>query len=93
MRVGALKIQLEITDSNSLKDKRMVLKSLKERIRNRFNIAISEVDNHDKWQRATLGISSVSREKQFIEMMFNKIIHYIENEGSVLILDTQMEIL
>ena len=71
----------------------MVLKGLKERIKNRFNVSISEVDNHDKWQRATLGIASISRDKQFVEMVFNKIMHYIEGEGSVLILDTQMEIL
>ncbi len=93
MRVGALKVQLEITDSNSLKDKRMVLRSLKERIRRRFNVSISEVDNHEKWQRATLGISSISNDKQFIETMFNKITDYIESEKRVLILDMTVEIL
>ena len=93
MRVGALKVHMEIIGSSSLKDKRAVLKGLKERIRRHFNVSVSEVDNHDKWQRATLGISSISHDKQFIEMMLNKIIDYIEEEKSVLILDIKMEIL
>ena len=93
MRVGALKIHMEIISSSSLKDKRMVLRGLKQRIRNRFNVSISEIDNHDKWQRTTLGISSISHDKQFIEMMFNKIVHYIEQEKSILILDIKMEVL
>ncbi|MCK4463898.1 MAG: DUF503 domain-containing protein [Candidatus Omnitrophica bacterium] len=93
MRVGALKIHMEIISSSSLKDKRAVLKGLKERIRRRFNVSISEIGNHDKWQRATLGISSISHDKQFIETMLNKIINYIEEEKSVLVLDINIEIL
>ncbi len=93
MRVGALKIYMEIIGSSSLKDKRAVLKGLKERIRRRFNVSISEVDNQDKWQRATLGISSISHDKEFIEMMFNKIVHYIEQEKSILILEIITEVL
>ena len=93
MRIGALKVYMEIIGSSSLKDKRAVLKGLKQRIRNRFNVSISEVDNHDKWQRATLGISSTSHDKQFIETMLNKVINYIEEEKSILILDINIEIL
>jgi len=93
MKIGALKIDLEITDSTSLKDKRMVIKSMKDRLRKQFNISIAEIDENDKWQRSTLGISSASNDKQFLEMMFNKIIDYIENEKSVIVLDVNMEIL
>ncbi len=93
MRIGALKVHMEIIGSSSLKDKRAVLKGLKQRIRNRFNVSISEVDNHDKWQRATLGISSTSHDKQFIDTMLNKVINYIEEEKSILILDINIEIL
>lgn len=93
MRVGTLKVHMEIIGSGSLKDKRAVLRGLKERIRRRFNVSISEVDNHDKWQRATLGISSISHDKQFIETMLNKIINYIEEEKSILILEAKMEVL
>ncbi|NQT23295.1 MAG: DUF503 domain-containing protein [Candidatus Omnitrophica bacterium] len=93
MRVGALKIDLEITDSNSLKDKRMVLRGLKERIRRRFNVSVSEVGYNDKWQRTTLGIAATSNDKQFISKMLNKVLHYIEKERTVVVLDVQMEIL
>lgn len=93
MRIGVLQVYMEIIGSSSLKDKRSVLKGLKERIRRRFNVSISEVDNHDKWQRATLGISSISNDKQFIDTMLNKVINYIEEEKSILILDINIEIL
>ena len=93
MRVGVLKVHLEITDSASLKDKRMVLKGLKDRIRERFNVSISEVDHHDKWQRSTLGVASVSHDKRFIDSVFNKVIDHIEKARSVIILDMEIEIL
>lgn len=93
MRIGALTIYLEIIGSNSLKDKRRVLKGLKERIRQRFNVSIAEIDNQDKWQRSTLGIAAVSNNKRFIDSMLNNVINYIEKEKSVLILDTEMELL
>ena len=93
MRVGAMKIHLEITDSASLKDKRMVLKGLKDRIRNRFNVSISEIDHHDKWQRSTLGVAVVSHDKKFIDSVLNKVMNHIEETRSVLILDTEIEVL
>lgn len=93
MQVGILKIYLEITNSRSLKDKRMVLKGLKDRIRRSFNVSISEISEQDKWQSSVLGISSISSDKQFIETMFNKIVDFIEKEKSVLILNAEIEIL
>jgi len=50
MRVGVTRISLEALGSQSLKDKRSVLKGIKDRIRSRFNVSISEVDDHQKWQ-------------------------------------------
>jgi len=93
MRVGALKVDLEITDANSLKDKRAVLRALKERIRRNFNVSISEVDYNDKWQRAALGVSATSRDKKFLTTVLNKVIEYIEKERTVVVLDVHMEIL
>lgn len=87
-----MKVDLEITNSLSLKDKRMVLKSLKDRIRKNFNVSISEVDYQDKWQKAALGLACVSGEKQFVDTTFQKIINYIERERSVMILNSEMEI-
>lgn len=88
-----MKIYLEITDSASLKDKRKVLKGLKDRIRKRFNVSISEIDHHDKWQRSTLGVAAVSHDKKFIDSVLNKVMDHIEETRSVLILDTEIEVL
>jgi len=93
MRVGVLKIDLEITDSNSLKDKRMVLRGLKERICRSLNVSISEVGYDDKWQRTILGIAATSKDKQYISTMLNRVLHYVEKERTVVVLDVQMEIL
>ena len=93
MRIGALKIQLEIPGSLSLKDKRMVIRSLKERLANKFNISIAEVDDNDKWQRSCLGVAIVSNDRSFIDTVLNKIVNFIDCEKDVLILKTEKDIL
>ncbi len=60
MTVGILKVVLFIQDSNSLKAKRMVLHSLKVRLRNNFNVAVTQIDHEDKWQKAALAIVGCS---------------------------------
>ena len=54
--VGILKVALFLPASQSLKEKRMVLKSLKDRARSRFNVSIAEIEHHDKWQRTVLAL-------------------------------------
>ncbi len=71
MRVGVLKIDSHVTNSASLKEKRFVLTGLKDRIRKTFNVSVSEVDNHDKPQAATIGVSCVSNEKAHIDPTLN----------------------
>ena len=93
MRIGALKIELFISDSNSLKHKRAVLKGLKDRIKNNFNVAISEVDEHDKWQKAILGIAAVGPDKRYINCILDKVIDFVRHNHSVHIVDYEMEIL
>lgn len=60
MVVGIVRIELHIPASRSLKDKRQVLRGLKERIRERSRAAVAEVDHHDLWQRAALGVAVVA---------------------------------
>ncbi|MDD5439669.1 MAG: DUF503 domain-containing protein [Candidatus Omnitrophica bacterium] len=93
MRVGILRITLEITDSLSLKDKRMVIRSLKDRLRQRYNISVAEVDDHDAWQRSTLGLSMVSHDREFLDATLNKITDYIEKERSAVVLGIEREVL
>ena len=60
MIVGLLTLDLHIPESNSLKAKRTVIKSLIDRIRNKFNVSVSEVDANNLWQRSVIGISLVA---------------------------------
>ncbi len=92
MLIGVYQIDLHIPQSGSLKSKRFVLKSLKTRIHNKFNVSVAEVDGNDKWQRATLGIAMVANEKQFIQQVMAEIFRLVEMEDEVEILQHQLEI-
>jgi uncharacterized protein YlxP (DUF503 family) len=93
MKVGILRVELFLEDCGSLKDKRMVLRSLKERIRNRFNVSIAEVDGMDKWQRAVVGVSAVSNETKHLYECLDGVVEFIRGELRVTIVDHETEIL
>ncbi|MBD3384785.1 DUF503 family protein [candidate division KSB1 bacterium] len=93
MLVGLLQLEIFIPDSASLKEKRFVLLSLKQRLRNKFNISIAEIDQNDKWQLATLGVAVVANEKRFVEKTLNKIFSLVEQEHNIQIMNQQFEIL
>lgn len=93
MAIVILRVILFIGNSNSLKSKRMILHSLKARLRNRFNIAISEVGDEDKWQKSTLAIVGVEKDKRHIDRQASKIINFIENFNQVDIVDYEMEMI
>jgi uncharacterized protein YlxP (DUF503 family) len=63
MPIGLLTLEIHIPDARSLKDKRQVLRSLKDRLRGRFNVAIAELDHQDTWQRSQIGIVSLSSDE------------------------------
>ena len=92
MKVGVLSITLHIPGNNSLKGKRMVLKSLKDRIRHHFNVSIAEVDEHDRWQVATLGVACVSNDHKYLDGVLCKVMDMIRSSNSVDLIDYHMEI-
>ena len=79
MIVGVLTIELVIYSSSSLKEKKFVVKSIKDKLRNKFNIAIAEVDFLDKWQRAKLGIVTVGNDYTHVENSIQKVFEYLDN--------------
>ncbi|MCH8955334.1 DUF503 domain-containing protein [candidate division KSB1 bacterium] len=85
-------MEIFVPESSSLKAKRLVLSSIKKRIRNKFNVSVAEVENNDKWQRISLGISMVSNERKFIDMNIEKILKLIESDGRMEILSHLVEI-
>jgi uncharacterized protein YlxP (DUF503 family) len=67
MPIGLLTLEIHIEDARSLKDKRQVLRSLKDRLRARFNVAVAELDHQDLWQRSRVGVVSISNDGKHLE--------------------------
>jgi len=67
----------------SLKDKRSIIKSLQEKLKNKFNVAVAELAENDLWKNSTIGIVSVSANKRFLEQLINKIISFIDEFAGI----------
>ena len=78
MNVGVCRIDLDLPGSRSLKDKRRAVRSIVDRVRSRFNVAIAEVDRNDRWQAATLGITCVSNDAAHANEMLSRVVNFIE---------------
>lgn len=73
MAVAALTLELRIEHAHSLKDRRQVVRSLKEQLRNGFNISIAELDEAVSWQSATLGIAAISRSRDYLTGLMEQV--------------------
>lgn len=91
MVVASCRLQLFIMEADSLKEKRSCLKSLMQRLKNRFNISIAEVGSQDLYRRGELGVAVVSNEKKHLEVMLQNIIRFIELDGRLEILKVSTE--
>ncbi len=78
--VLAIRLQLHIPHSHSLKEKRKVVRSLKERLRHRFNITVAEVGALDKWQVATIMVAMVNKDRTYLNEQTSKIRTFVDNE-------------
>ena len=81
-----------IPEANSLKAKRKVIKSLKDRVRKKFNVSIAEVELQNLWQRAVLGVATVSNDKKQVDATFSKVISFMENTDLAIIGQYKIEI-
>jgi uncharacterized protein YlxP (DUF503 family) len=79
--IGVLTLELRLDDSHSLKDKRHTVKGLKERLRNKFNVAVAEIDYHDLWQRALVAAVTVSSDHGHAE----QVLQSIERESAAIL--------
>jgi uncharacterized protein YlxP (DUF503 family) len=91
MVVGICTIELHLPESGSLKGKRQILKGIKDRIRNRFNVSLAEVENNDLWQRTTLGVAAVANQGKFVNQVLSQVIEHLHKESGVVVLDYSME--
>jgi uncharacterized protein YlxP (DUF503 family) len=85
--IGVLTLELRIEEAHSLKEKRHVVQSLKDRLRRKFNVAVSEIANQESWQRATVAAVTVSGDRIFAE----KVLQKVEEEAATLLGGTLVE--
>lgn len=92
MVVGFSELQLHLPGCSSLKDKRQIIKSVKDRLHNRFNVSVSEVDHHELWQRATLGVACVSRTNYQAKKTLARVVKQVENLNKAVVLNNTITI-
>ena len=93
MPVGLLTLELHIQHAQSLKDKRQVLRSLKDRLRAKFNVAVAELEYHDTWQRSVLGIVTISNEEHHVEESLQQVLAEADNVLGPLLIGHTTEVL
>jgi uncharacterized protein YlxP (DUF503 family) len=93
MIVGVLRMDLHLPDSLSLKDKRSVLKSVKDQLRGRFNVAVAEVDTNEKWQRASVGIVTLGDDRRYVEGCLSHVLEWMRAHRSIALIHVEQELL
>ena len=93
MVIGCCSVKFYLHGNNSLKGKRRVLRALKDRLKNNFNVSVAEVGAQDVWQSIHLGISAVGTDKPYIDGLLSKVIDAIDRMNLAEIVDCKTEIL
>jgi len=93
MVIGLLTLDLHFPGARSLKDKRQALRSLETRLRNKFNVAVAEVEHQDLWQRARVAVVTVNTDHGHLESTLSSVADEAHNAREIQVLDTQTEIL
>ena len=93
MHIGVLQLELSIADAMSLKDKRRVVLSLKDRIRHGHNVSIAEVGALDEHRRTILGVAMVSNDSRYVEGALSKLVDFVRMTPQVSLLDYKIELL
>jgi uncharacterized protein YlxP (DUF503 family) len=92
MIVAAARIILHIPENASLKGKRQVVRSLIEKVRHRFGVAIAEVDGQELWQRAEIGLAVVGNDEKLLSKRVDQVLHFMENQHLAEIIDSHLEL-
>ncbi|MBI3325027.1 MAG: DUF503 domain-containing protein [Candidatus Omnitrophica bacterium] len=93
MIVGVLRLEIYLPLSGSLKDKRSVVKSLKDQLRGRFNVAVAEVEPDEKWQRARLGVSTVGTDRRYVDGCLSQVVEWVRANRSAELIRFEQELL
>lgn len=91
MVIGVCRVELHLPDRHSLKEKRHVVKSLKDRMRRAFNVSIAEVGDQDLWQRAVLAAACVGTDRAYVNGVLDQLLRAVEREDGVEIVRSELE--
>ena len=92
MFIGVCTIEMHIPDSGSLKTKRQSLRSIKDRIRNKFNVSVAEVEDNDLWQKVSLAVAAVSNDKSHLNQTLDHVVNMVRAAPELSLLDYHIEI-
>ena len=93
MVIGVLQLELGVGDAMSLKDKRRVVRSVKDRLANAGNVSVAEVGALDEHRRSILGLAMVGNDARYIEGALSKCVDFVRSIGTVDLIDYQIEML
>lgn len=91
MTVGIMSLHLLIPGSHSLKDRRRALHSVKDRLRSHFNVSVAEVDGHERWQTAVLGVCAVGRDRAYVEGLLDTVTKLVRSNRHVELVKCEKE--
>jgi hypothetical protein len=91
MTVGIARLTLFLPEAHSLKEKRMVLRRVKDRARQKFNLAIAEVGENDIWQRALLGVAVLGSGRRFVESALDEVVRFVRAEVEVTNVERELQ--
>jgi hypothetical protein len=92
MIVGSLRVRLLVREARTLKDKRQVLRSIKDRLRNEFNVSVAEVDAQDNRQLIVLGLAMVSNERKHVRTTLEQVVAALRSHPVAELLDHELEV-
>ena len=93
MVVGLLQIEVHLPNAQSLKEKRSVLNSLKDQMRGRFNVSVAEVNADERWQRATVGVSTLGGSRAYVEKLLTEVTEWVRMTRLVELIRVEQEYL
>jgi len=92
MFIGVSTLEIHVPESGSLKTKRHSLRSLKDRLRNKFNVSVAEVDDNDLWHKASLAVAAVSNDKSHLNQTLDHVLNMVRGVPEISLLDYHIEI-
>jgi uncharacterized protein YlxP (DUF503 family) len=93
MNLGYCSLRFFLHGNNSLKGKRKVIRAIKDRLRNKFNVSVAEVGDQDVWQNIHLGVAAVSADAQYLGGLLKQVVNFVDNMHLAEMTDCQTEII